>query len=166
MGDITLDELKDLLAWLNAETGELLATRAGGDRPTGQVAFSGDNSQVASTSAYGTVALWDPSSFKLLTELDGHILGTFGVGFSPDGRRVATGGGTSRDTVKLWDLSTQRELMTLHRQSTVFVFVAFSPDGRWLVACGVGEGKLCLWRAPSWEEIEAEEKRLESGQSP
>jgi hypothetical protein len=28
------------------------------------------------------------------------------------------------------------------------------------------EGRLHLWRAPSWAEIEAEEKKLESTQSP
>jgi len=153
------------IRWLNAQTGEFLETTTGGGRSTAQVAFSSDSSKLASTYMSGNMALWDPSSFRLVTSFRAHLLGAHGVGFSPDGRRVATGGGTSRDTVKLWDLSTQRELMTLHRQSTVAVFVAFSPDGRWLVACGVGEGNLCLWRAPSWEEIEAEEKRLQSMQS-
>jgi WD40 repeat protein len=152
--------------WFNAETGEQLAMITGGDRLTAQVAFSCDDSLVASTSPYGTVALWDPSSFKLVAKLDGHILGAFGAAFSPDGRRVASGGGTSRDAVKLWDLSTHRELMTLPGQSTIFPFVIFSNDGRWLAACGVDECKLHLWRAPSWQEIEAEEKRLQSGQSP
>jgi WD40 repeat protein/tRNA A-37 threonylcarbamoyl transferase component Bud32 len=151
--------------WLNGETGEQLATTTGGDRITAQVAFSGDGSQVASTSPYGTVALWDPSSFTLITKLDGHILGAFGVAFSPDGSRLATGGGTSRDAVKLWDLSTQRDLITLPGQSAVSLFVAFSPDGRWLAACST-ESNLHLWSAPSWKEIEAKEKRLESGQSP
>jgi len=154
------------MRWLNAETGKPLPPTTGGDRLTSQVTFSGDGSQVASTSPFGTVALWDPSSFELLTKLDGHILGAFGLAFSPDGRRVATGGGTSRDAVKLWDLSTHRELMTLPGQSTVFRFVVFSNDGRWLAACGDDEDKLHLWHAPSWEEIEAEEKRLQSPQSP
>jgi hypothetical protein len=43
--------------------------------------------------------------------------------------------------------------------------VVYSPDGSWLAACSY-EGKLNLWRAPSWAEIEAEEKKLESKQSP
>jgi WD40 repeat protein len=153
------------MRWYNAETGELLSTTTGGDRLTSQVAFSSHDSLVAHTSPYGTVALWDPSSFTLITKLDGHLLGAFGVAFSPDGRRVATGGGTSRDAVKLWDLSTHRDLITLSGQSTVSSFVAFSPDGRWLAACNSIEGKLNLWSAPSWKEIEAEEKRLQSAQS-
>jgi WD40 repeat protein len=146
------------MRWLNAETGELLATTTGGHQgiPDG-AAFSDDGSQVASVSPDGTVALWDPSSFRLITVFRGHMLGAHGVAFSPDGRRLATGS-NGRDAVRLWDLSTHRELMTLSGQGSQFWFVAFSPDGRWLAACG-REGRLHLWRAPSWEEIEAAENR-------
>jgi len=153
------------MRWLNAETGELLATTTGGHQsiPEG-AAFSDDGSQVASVSPDGTVALWDPSSFRLITVFRGHMTGAHGVAFSPDGRRLATGS-NGRDAVRLWDLSTHRELMTLSGQGSQFWFVAFSPDGRWLAACG-REGRLHLWRAPSWEEIEAVEKSPKSGQSP
>jgi len=151
--------------WLDAETGELLATTTRNDRVTSQVAISDDGLRLASTSMHGTLTLWNPSSFTWITSFRAHLLGAHGVVFSPDGRRVATGGGTSRDAVKLWDLSTRRELLTLPGQCAVSVFLAFSNDGRWLAACGRG-GELNLWHAPSWEEIEAAEKRQESGQSP
>ena len=153
--------------WLDAETGELLATRTGGDQGTTQVAFSGDGLRLASTVVFGTVALWDPSSFSFVSSFRAHLLGAHGVAFSPDDRRLATGGGTSRDAVKLWDLSTHRELITLSGPSAGSAsFVAFSLDGRWLAARSRQEGNLYLWRAPPWEEIEAEEKRLQSGHSP
>jgi WD40 repeat protein len=151
--------------WLDADTGKLLDTTPGGDDGTKHVAFSGDGLRLASTSNYGSVALWDPSSFACVDSFRAHLLGAQGVAFLPDGR-LATGGGTSRDTVKLWDASTYRELITLRAprgQPAVSSFVAFSPDGRWLAACG--GRKLHLWHAPSWEEIEAEEKRLASVQS-
>jgi len=153
------------MRWLNAETGELLATTDGPPWSANTVAFSGDGSQVASVANDGRVAIWDRSSFKLITAFKGHMQGAHGVAFSPDGRRLATGG-NSRDVVKLWDLSTHRELMTLSGQGSVFSFVVFSPDGRWLAACSWDEGQLHLWRAPSWAEIEVAEKSLKSGQSP
>jgi hypothetical protein len=56
--------------------------------------------------------------------------------------------------------------MALPGQGFLFSFVAFSRDGRWLAGCSNMEGQLNLWHAPSWAEIEAAEKRLESGQSP
>jgi WD40 repeat protein len=152
------------LRWLNAETGELLDTKTGGHRrPVAGIAFSGDGSRAASVAADGTVAIWDPSSFQPIAAFKGHMQGAHGVAFSPDGRRLATSG-NSRDVVKLWDLPNHRELMTLSGQGSMFSFVAFSPDGQWLAACS-GEGQLHLWRAPSWAEIEAAEKRPESGQS-
>ena len=145
------------LRWLNGETGELLATTAGPPWSANTVAFSGDGSQVASVANDGMVAIWDRSSFKLITAFKGHMQGAHGVAFSPDGRRLATGG-NSRDVVKLWDLSTHRELMTLSGQGSVFSFVVFSPDGNWLAACSWDEGQLHLWRAPSFAEIDAAEK--------
>ncbi len=153
------------LHWLNAETGELVATRTGAHRRIAvRAAFSGDGSRAASVAQDGTVAIWDPSSFQLIDAFQGHMTGAHGVAFSPDGRRLATGG-NSRDAVKLWDLSTHRELMTLPGQGTLFFSVVFSPDGRWLAACP-WEGKLHLWRTPSWAEIAAAEKSLNSGQTP
>jgi len=156
---------EETMHWLNAETGELIKTTSRPPGPLSQrakVAFSGDGSKVASVSAYGTVALWEPSSFKLIEAFKGHMLGAHGVAFSTDGRRLASGGGSSSDVIKLWDPLTRRELLTLSGQGTIVASIVFSPDGRWLAACSK-EGWLNLWYAPSLEEIEAEEKRLESG---
>jgi WD40 repeat protein/serine/threonine protein kinase len=153
------------VCWLNAETGEVLATRSDAHRhPVVGIAFSADGTQAASVAEDGTLALWNTSSFQpRIPPFKGHMQGAHGVVFSPDGRRLATGG-SARDSVKLWDLSTYRELATLVGQGFVFSFVAFSPDGRWLAARSM-EGQLHLWRAPSWAEIEAAEKNPQSGQS-
>jgi WD40 repeat protein/serine/threonine protein kinase len=151
------------LRWLNGETGELLAMTTGHQHLLTGIAFSGDGARAASVAADGTVAIWDPSSFQPIAAFKGHMQGAHGVAFSPDGRRLVTSG-NSRDVVKLWDLPNHRELMTLSGQGSMFSFVAFSPDGRWLAACS-GEGKLHLWRAPSWAEIEVVEKKSAGGLS-
>jgi WD40 repeat protein/serine/threonine protein kinase len=151
--------------WLNAETGEVLRTTGSAHRAhVVGIAFSADGTQAASVGYDGRVAIWNPSSRELITAFKGHMLGAHAVAFSPDGRRLATSS-VGREAVKLWDLLTYRELITLAGQGSDFRFVAFSPDGRWLAARS-DEGQLHLWRAPSWEEIEAEEKNLKSEQSP
>ena len=48
------------------------------------------------------------------------------VAFSPDGRRLATGG--EENTVKIWDVQTGQELQTLRGHSGDVYTVAFSPD--------------------------------------
>ena len=50
------------------------------------------------------------------------------MAFSPDGRRLATGG--EENTVKIWDVQTGRELHTLRGHNGDVYAVAFSPDGR------------------------------------
>ena len=151
---------------MNAETGAILKETTGPhmDQAWG-IAFSSDGLQVASAYTYGTVALCDASTFELVTAFKGHLLGAHSAAFSPDSRRLVTTG-TSLDAVRLWDLSTHRELLTLSGTSSMLQFVTFSPDGNWLAACDREEDMLHLWRAPSWEEIETKEKRLQSAQSP
>ena len=48
------------------------------------------------------------------------------MAFSPDGRRLATGG--EENTVKIWDVQTGKELQTLRGHSGDVYTVAFSPD--------------------------------------
>jgi WD40 repeat protein len=92
------------------------------------------------------------------------LLGTHSVAFSPDGTRLAASS-TGTETIKLWDVESHQEVLTLESQESLFMFSEFSPDGNILGSLSM-EGFLHLWRAPSWAKIEAQEKKLESGQSP
>ena len=121
------------------------------------VPFSPDGRRLASTSTDSQVKVWDVFARQDWTTLGRHPGRVFDAAFSPDGRRLATGGDTPKDVVKLWDLATQRELLTLPAQGSLFLHVAFSPDGNTLMATGLA-GVAHLWRAPTWEEIEAAEK--------
>jgi hypothetical protein len=61
--------------------------------------------------------------------------------------------------VKLWSVESQQELLTLESRESRFVQGAFSRGGNYLGALSM-EGYVHLWRAPSWEEIEAAEKAV------
>lgn len=122
------------------------------------VLFSRDGRMLASTSADGSARLWGMAANQPVALLRGHASWVWGFGFSPDGLRLATGGTSSRDAVKLWDLSAERELLSLPAKGAYFFGVGFSPDGNTLVAM-CASGLAHLWRAPSWADIEAAEKK-------
>ena len=101
--------------------------------------------------------LWDVFARRELGTLRGHSGTAWGVAFLSDGRRLATGGGGPTDAVKLWDLATQREFLSLQGEGQFFAHLTFSPDRSTVMAMSF-TGVAHLWRAPSWEEIEAAEK--------
>jgi WD40 repeat protein len=121
------------------------------------VLFSPDGRGLVSTSFDRSARLWDVFARRELATLRGHFGMVYSPALSPDGRRLATGGTTPRDAVKLWDLVAHRELLSLQGAGQYFLRVAFSPDGNALAALSL-DGIAHLWRAPSWEEIEAAEK--------
>jgi WD40 repeat protein len=53
------------------------------------------------------------------------------VAFSPDGRRLVTGG--IDGIVKLWDVPSGQEALSLRGHLDLVRSVAFSPDGRFLL---------------------------------
>jgi WD40 repeat protein len=126
-------------------------------RQARDAAFSPDGRIFAAASWLGRVNLWETASFRELGRLSSFLQGAYSVGFSPDGKRLVCGS-DGREAIKLFEVPGGRELLTLEGEGWLFDDLAFSPDGDCL---GAVNDKLVLhlWRAPSWEEIEAAEKR-------
>jgi WD40 repeat protein len=83
--------------------------------------------------ADNTVRLYRVATGEEVLALKAHTRPCQGLAFSPDGRRLATAGGTD-ETVKLWDARTGEEILTVGRHPGVVTSVAFSPDGHKLVS--------------------------------
>jgi WD40 repeat protein len=86
------------------------------------------------------VKLWDVRS-GWASSLDGHTAPVRAAAFSPDGRKLATGG--DDQTVRLWDLIAGTH-ETLRGHGAVVKALAWRADGRLLVSTG-GDGTLRLW---------------------
>ena len=72
-------------------------------------------------------AWWDVETGTRLLTLEGSRDALYDVAFSPDGRRIATGG--LDHAWRLWDATTGKMLATVEGGSEAVTSVAFSPDG-------------------------------------
>ncbi|MEH2104168.1 MAG: ribosome assembly protein 4, partial [Nostoc sp.] len=85
-----------------------------------------------------------------INTLEGHSNGVSSVGFSPDGKTLASG--SYDNTIKLWDVSTGKAIKTLNGHSSGVSSVGFSPDGKTL-ASGSGDKTIKLWDVSTGKAI-------------
>jgi WD40 repeat protein len=144
-------------------TGQEVGTLDSHKREIRGVVFSKGGEHLASASSDGMVKLWDDAKRldkKRLDEKKGprlilraRVAGpSLSVAFSPDGRRLATGG--EKNTVKIWDVQTGQPLRTLEGHKGDVYTVAFSPvgDGWWVASAGE-DSTVKVWDSRSGELV-------------
>jgi WD40 repeat protein len=158
-GGKLLSAAKDRVVAWEVSSGTAKAEKLGGtDDDVSRVAFSPDgNSTVWSDSSVlvmRTGAAAPPVRFPIALVSEDHSI--MGLAFSPDGRRLASGGFDG--TVALWDLNSRHLLWPAARAHRMAVqTLAFSPDGKILASGAVGmadyDDSVRLWDTQSGQEL-------------
>ena len=105
--------------------------------PALKMAASRDGKMLATINGRDDIVrFWDADGGKKIGELvtGGRHVSVFA--FSPDGKRLATGGDSP--TVRQWDVATGKEVLALPGHREQIVTVAFSPDGKTLASRSTG----------------------------
>ncbi|HEV2764376.1 MAG TPA: WD40 repeat domain-containing protein [Pyrinomonadaceae bacterium] len=92
------------------------------------VAFSFDETRIATGGADGVARIYDAKTGASLVELKGHKDAVVAVAFSPDGRLLVTGSPDA--TARVWEVASGREVALLQGHTSRVNGASFSPDGR------------------------------------
>lgn len=92
------------------------------------VAWSPDNTRIASASNDRTVHVWDATTEKIICTYHGHLREVTSVSWSPDGTHLASA--SSDRTVHVWNAITGKNIYTCQSHRDDVLAVSWSPDGK------------------------------------
>jgi WD40 repeat protein len=106
------------------------------------LAFSPDDTLLASGALDRSVRLWEVSSWSARGVLEGHTDRVYALAFSPDGKMLASG--SNDTTIRLWSVASGEELALLTGHEDYVFSLAFDPDGSRLASAS-GDKTVRLW---------------------
>ena len=143
-------------------TGQELVMLTGHQNPVYCVAFSPDGTRIASCDNSG-IRIWNTETRRETTNITEDHLGLnrgyAKLAYSPDGRRIVSGGDSR--PVKVWDAASGRKILEIYSNDIqILDAVALSSDGRHIAGSGRGspEGgdsgtKIRIWDAKTGNQI-------------
>lgn len=137
----------------NAKTGKTLVTYQGHAAPVWEVAWSPDSKRIVSgtgaagangpVTAHNSVQVWDATTGQTLLTYSGSSGQAYALAWSPDGKRIASGG--DDNIVRVWDASTGQTILQYRGHNDIVFKVAWSPDGTMIASASV-DGTVQVWR--------------------
>ena len=130
----------------NLETGKEVRTLAGHGGPDDlmSLCFSPDGKYLLAPAADLSLRLVDVAAGKEIKRI--RTEHAYCAAFSPDGKRIVTGGYLDR-IVRVWDIESGTTLHSYEGHTGGVTCVTFFPDGK-RIASGGMDGTVRVWRAP------------------
>jgi RNA polymerase sigma factor (sigma-70 family) len=140
--------------WLASPGGDLLDATSGEvvrrlTPSSGPLAFSPDSTLLATSSADGTLTLWDTTTGKTVRQLRGDAESVFAGAFSPNGLSLITLGREMK--VCRWDVAKGKLIRTVALPMTAWRTLRLSPDGKTLAVSRAEEVR--LWDTETGREL-------------
>lgn len=105
--------------------------------------YYGRSAAAASVGASMATHAHSSSVGKTLYVYRGHTNGVYAVDWSPDGKRIASGGGDN--TVQVWDALTGAHVLIYRGHSSQVNSVNWSPNGKYIASSG--DGTVQVWHS-------------------
>jgi WD40 repeat protein len=133
-----------VLLLLEVQSGKVVRLETGTADGVHALAISRSGDLVAAGFGYtdGTIGLWELSTGKAQGRLTNHNAFVRALAFTPDGRRLVSGG--EDGTIRIWNIADKTELRCLRASRHAVVALAVLPDGKTLIS-GASDGAVCLW---------------------
>ena len=135
LGGMSVGEVWDV------ESGEELTLLKGHLSCVYSAAFSPDGAKIVTSSADGSVRVWNADTGRRMKILKGNV--SWSATFSPDGKKIAAAGGYG---AVIWDAESGEQLQTLGEERPRFpaYSAAFSPDAKKVVTAHF-DGTARIW---------------------
>lgn len=114
------------------------------------VAFSPDDTLLASASFDETIRLWNWRANQEIRIVESGL--SRALAFSPDGQLLASGGSAKDNAIKIWNVKNGSLVRTLQGHQGGVRSVTFSPDGQYLISSGM-DRTVKVWRVADGSHV-------------